>query len=126
MKYPTNVALLALALILVGACREAGQSKSKEDLRIVKKALWRKGDVYEVRGIIHNPRTSPAEEVKITIQFQATDISTAVDKAIDLGSKSAVINYLPPGASVDFDVSIYVGDSDDRVVRTGEVQITEK
>jgi hypothetical protein len=100
------IIMLGLALAL-GGCREADQP-----LEIVKKEIFKKGNGYEVRGVIHNPRKRPARNVSVNFKAVEIDTMAKIAKRIPHGIATATIDYLPAGGSVDFTAVVGVSLAD--------------
>jgi hypothetical protein len=119
--------MLALALAL-GGCREAKPAA----LEIVKAELSTRqtfGTDGEFRGSIHNPRKTPARGVVVSCEVFMLDLlakSEEGKKPKPLTTMDAWIDYLPAGATVEFETGTWLGQLPKYAsVRRGKVEITE-
>jgi len=94
------VVIAAAGVIALPTIREAMKPPA---LEIVKKDLWRHGGHYEVTGQVFNPRRQAAKNVRLVFKIMESKLGRN-DQLIEKqkGEATAMFEYLPPGATVEF------------------------
>ena len=102
-----SVWIWALGVVVVGSSvaliNIPSPTGDSERLEIIQKGLFSRGDFYEVRGQIFNPRKTPARNVRLTFQIAERSITRNNEFAYKPVTKAiAEFDYVPVGGTVDF------------------------
>lgn len=102
-----SVWIWALGVLVVGSSvaliNIPSPTDDSERLEIIQKGLFNRGDFYEVRWQIFNPRETPARHVRLTFQIGERSITKNDKFAYKPATKAvAEFDYVPVGVTVDF------------------------